>query len=215
MQSFKTSKSHIAIQGLLLTSLIFFTLQQENINGDMHLPIMIIVDSIAALFFVSSFIRKVTINNNEITVYNYMRSATVDLNNITYAQSMNAIARWVIIVSDSKNTVMLSSLIDNLDKIVDIINLKLPNDEKDKLLQTVQVKSSGCKTISGHYQVALKSCGGTKGTTYKTFKDTFVDLLFVFLKDCSMYLIPAHKINNSSTITLTSKYSQFKIKLLK
>jgi len=85
--------------------------------------------------------------------------------------------------------------------------------KKDKLLQTVQVKSSGCKTISGHYQVALKRRGGTKGTTYKTFKDTRVDLLFIFLKDFSMYLIPAHKINNSSTITLTAKYSQFKILL--
>lgn len=83
--------------------------------------------------------------------------------------------------------------------------------ERDKILQTVQVKSSGCKTKSNYYQVALKSCGGTKGTTYKTFKDTSVDLLFIFLKDFSMYLIPAHKINNSSTITLTDKYNCYKI----
>lgn len=83
--------------------------------------------------------------------------------------------------------------------------------EKDKVLQTVQVKSSGCKTINNHFQVALKSCGGTKGTTYKTFKDTSVDLLFIFLEDYSMYLIPKDKINNSSTITLTYKYNCYKI----
>ena len=83
--------------------------------------------------------------------------------------------------------------------------------EKDKILLTVQVKSSGCKTKSNHFQVALKSCGGTKGTTYKTFKQTFVDLLFIFLADFSMYLIPAKEINNYSTITLTPKYSKYKV----
>lgn len=57
--------------------------------------------------------------------------------------------------------------------------------EKDKKLQTVQVKSSGCKTN--------------------------VDLLFIFLKDYSMYLIPKNYINNSSTITLTNKYVNFKV----
>ena len=40
--------------------------------------------------------------------------------------------------------------------------------EKNNILQTVQVKSSGCKNRNGYFQVALKSCGGTKGTTYKT-----------------------------------------------
>ena len=83
--------------------------------------------------------------------------------------------------------------------------------EKNKILQTVQVKSSGCKTKNKYYQVALKSCGGTKGTTYKTFKETSVHLLFIFLEDYSMYLIPANKINNSSTITLTDKYKDYKI----
>ena len=85
--------------------------------------------------------------------------------------------------------------------------------EKNKILQTVQVKSSGCKTKNGYYQVALKSCGGTKGKTYKTFKDTSVDLLFIFLADFSMYLIPSDKICNSSTITLSSKYNKYKVNL--
>ena len=84
--------------------------------------------------------------------------------------------------------------------------------EKNNILQTVQVKSSGCKNKNGHFQVALKSCGGTKGTTYKTFKQTNVDLLFIFLEDSSMYLIPSNKINNNSTITLSNKYKDFLIK---
>ena len=39
--------------------------------------------------------------------------------------------------------------------------------EKNGELRTVQVKATGCKTASGTYQVALKSCGGTNGRTYK------------------------------------------------
>lgn len=83
--------------------------------------------------------------------------------------------------------------------------------EKNNTIQTVQVKSSGCKTKNNHFQVALKSCGGTKGTTYKTFKETSVNLLFIFLADLSMYLIPANEIKNSSTITITSKYFKYKV----
>ncbi|MEI3356337.1 MAG: hypothetical protein V8R81_04650 [Clostridia bacterium] len=36
---------------------------------------------------------------------------------------------------------------------------------------------------SGTYQVALKSCGGTKGKTYKTIIDTDVDLIFIVNKE--------------------------------
>ena len=62
--------------------------------------------------------------------------------------------------------------------------------EKDNVFKTVQVKTTGCKTKYGSYQVALKSCGGTKGRTYKTVIDTNIDLLFVVSTDLSMYLIP-------------------------
>ena len=33
--------------------------------------------------------------------------------------------------------------------------------DKNNELKRVQVKSTGCKTKYGNYQVALKSCGGT------------------------------------------------------
>ena len=85
--------------------------------------------------------------------------------------------------------------------------------EKNKVLQTVQVKSSGCIIKSNYFQVSLKSCGGTKGKTYKRFKDTSVDLLFILLADSSMYLIPSNKISNSSTITLTPKYQKYLVNL--
>ena len=39
--------------------------------------------------------------------------------------------------------------------------------DKDNSIKKVQVKFTGCKTKYGNYQVALKSCGGTKGKTYK------------------------------------------------
>jgi len=35
--------------------------------------------------------------------------------------------------------------------------------DKDSILKRVQVKSTGCKTQYGNYQVALKSCGRNKG----------------------------------------------------
>ena len=39
--------------------------------------------------------------------------------------------------------------------------------DKNNILKKVQVKATSCKTRYNKYQVALKSCGGTKGKTYK------------------------------------------------
>lgn len=44
--------------------------------------------------------------------------------------------------------------------------------DKNNFIKRIQVKSTGCKTKYGNYQVALKSCGGTKGSTYKTVIET-------------------------------------------
>ena len=65
--------------------------------------------------------------------------------------------------------------------------------DKDNALKKVQVKSSGCKTKYGNYQVALKSCGGTKGKTYKTVIETDVDEVFILLENSDMYIIPARR----------------------
>ena len=79
-------------------------------------------------------------------------------------------------------------------------------------MSTVQVKTSGCISKSKNYQVALKSCGGTKGKTYKTIIDTNVDLVFIVASDMSMYLIPKSEIKNKSTINLCDNYIKYKIK---
>ena len=65
--------------------------------------------------------------------------------------------------------------------------------DKDNSIKRVQVKSSGCKTKYGNYQVALKSCGGTKGKTYKTLIETNIDELFILTEDLSIYIIPKKK----------------------
>ena len=85
--------------------------------------------------------------------------------------------------------------------------------EKNGLLKTVQVKATGCKRKNGNYQVALKSCGGTTGKTYKTFLDTNVDILFIVTKDMSMYSIPKSEVQNKSTLNICSKYEKFRVKL--
>lgn len=82
--------------------------------------------------------------------------------------------------------------------------------EKNNILETVQVKTTSCKTKYGHYQVALKSCGGTKGTTYKTVIDTKIDLLFIVSTDLSIYIIPREKIKNKTTLNLCESYEKYR-----
>ena len=83
--------------------------------------------------------------------------------------------------------------------------------EKENKLQRVQVKSTGCIGKGGNYQVALKSCGGTKGKTYKTLIDTNIELIFILTEQREMYLIPVEKIKNVSTLSLCSKYEEYKL----
>ena len=85
--------------------------------------------------------------------------------------------------------------------------------EKDGEIKTVQVKSTGCKTKNRIYQVALQSCGGTNGKTYKTLIETKVDFLFVLNEKLEMYLIPKNKIRNKATLNLCQKYSEYRVKI--
>lgn len=86
--------------------------------------------------------------------------------------------------------------------------------EKNSKLETVQVKATGCKRKSGIYQVALKSCGGTKGNTYKTVIDTNVDHIFILTQEKEIYLIPKSEIRNRTSINLCEKYKKYKISIL-
>ena len=85
--------------------------------------------------------------------------------------------------------------------------------EKDNKLQRVQVKATGCIGKGENYQVALKSCGGTKGKTYKTIIDSNVELIFILTKIQEMYLIPKQDISNVSTLSLCDKYEKYKVKI--
>ena len=84
--------------------------------------------------------------------------------------------------------------------------------DKDNKIKSVQVKYTTCKTKYGNYQVALKSCGGTTGRTYKTVIDTNVDYLFIATEQVDMYLIPVKDITNKSTLNLCGKYNNYRIK---
>ena len=84
--------------------------------------------------------------------------------------------------------------------------------EKENTFYSVQVKATGCKTKYKNYQVALKSCGGTKGLKYKTVIETNVDLLFIVTAEGEMYLIPKKNIKNYSTITLGTLYEKYKVR---
>lgn len=83
--------------------------------------------------------------------------------------------------------------------------------DKDNVLKKVQVKSTACKTKYGNYQVALKSCGGTKGKTYKTVIETKIDEIFILTEDLRMYILPISEIKNKSTLTICEKYDQYRV----
>ena len=85
--------------------------------------------------------------------------------------------------------------------------------EKNSELKKVQVKATGCKTKRNVYQVSLKSCGGTKGSTYKRVIDTNIDYLFIFSENLEMYLIPKDDIKNHATLNLCKKYSKYKVQM--
>ena len=83
--------------------------------------------------------------------------------------------------------------------------------DKDNIIKRVQIKSTSCIGKSGNYQVALKSCGGTNGKTYKTLIETNIDEVFILLENMEIYIIPIEKIKNKSTLTICNKYKKYKI----
>ena len=83
--------------------------------------------------------------------------------------------------------------------------------EKCNKLYTVQAKATGCKTKNNVYQVALKSCGGTKGKEYKTVVNTNVDYIFILDAEQKMYLIPKKDIINKSTINLGKRTEKYRV----
>ena len=83
--------------------------------------------------------------------------------------------------------------------------------DKDNILKKIQVKATSCKTKYNRYQVALKSCGGTKGGTYKTVVDTNIDEVFIVTDSLELFRIPIEVIKNKATLNLCEKYEKYKI----
>lgn len=83
--------------------------------------------------------------------------------------------------------------------------------DKNNIMEKIQVKSTGCVTKYRNYQVALKSCGGTRGSTYKTVVETNIDKIFIVDQLKNMFLIPRNEIDNKSTINLCEKYNKYKV----
>lgn len=85
--------------------------------------------------------------------------------------------------------------------------------DKNNVLKKVQVKATSCKTKYNKYQVALKSCGGTKGETYKTIIDTKIDEIFIVTDTMEMFIIPIEEIKNKTTLNLCEKYEKNRVKI--
>ena len=85
--------------------------------------------------------------------------------------------------------------------------------DKNNVLKKVQVKATSCKTKYNKYQVALKSCGGTKGETYKTIIDTNIDEVFIVTDTMEMFIIPIEEIKNKTTLNLCEKYEKNRVKV--
>ena len=85
--------------------------------------------------------------------------------------------------------------------------------DKNNVLKKVQVKATSCKTKYNRYQVALKSCGGTKGEAYKTIIDTKIDEVFIVTDTMEMFIIPIEEIKNKSTLNLSEKYEKNRVKI--
>ena len=76
-------------------------------------------------------------------------------------------------------------------------------------LRKVQVKCTGRVNKHGRYEVAVRSCGGTKGTPYSYVKDTNIDTLFVVCTNGWLFEIPKEKITQKTTINLYTEKSKF------
>lgn len=83
--------------------------------------------------------------------------------------------------------------------------------DKNNILKKVQVKATSFKTKYNKYQVALKSCGGTKGKMYKTVIDTNIEEVFIVTNNMDIFIIPIEKIKNKSTLNLCEKYEKYRI----
>lgn len=83
--------------------------------------------------------------------------------------------------------------------------------EKDNKLQRVQVKATSQRSEYGYSLVSVRGCGGTKGSTYKTVKDTVIEILFVVTEEMEMYEIPVTEITSGSQMGLGPDRQKYRV----
>lgn len=84
--------------------------------------------------------------------------------------------------------------------------------EKEGTLQKVQVKTSKYKNSYGNYEVGLRRIRSNKTQNkIHNFDNKETDLLFILLENTDCYLIPCEVLTVKSTITLGTKYGEYKI----
>jgi hypothetical protein len=59
--------------------------------------------------------------------------------------------------------------------------------------------------------VALKSCGGTRGKTYKTVIETNIDELFIVTKELGIYIFLKEELKNKSTLNICGRYEKYRV----
>lgn len=83
-------------------------------------------------------------------------------------------------------------------------------DNGEKLLK-IQVKATGARNAHGYTEVTVASCGGTKGTVYKTVKDTDIDYMFVLTEKQEMYEVPIQDISTTKSFTLGPDRQHYRV----
>lgn len=82
----------------------------------------------------------------------------------------------------------------------------------NKQLLKVQAKTTRCITEAGNYMVSLCTSGGNQREYWsKGLNKEDLDLLFIVTSKGDCYSIPIEYVNGSSSLTLYSKYDQFKV----
>ena len=82
--------------------------------------------------------------------------------------------------------------------------------DKDNILQKVSVKTTQYLNKNGtNYIVRLSNCGGASGKNItRKFDNSTCDIVFILVKDGTMYEIPSNIIKVANDLTLTDKFDQ-------
>lgn len=78
-------------------------------------------------------------------------------------------------------------------------------------LKRIQIKTTQYKR-DGNYSVSLTTKGGNKSGTgkIKKFDKELVDILWILTNDKEVYLLPTKNVKSTSSITLSSKYDEYR-----